>query len=175
MARAIASSSSQTQNTRRCRFGDWEADTMQGAKGRGALATHVERKSRYLLVRKLVDQRADTFNRATIGAFKRLPRRLRRTMTCDNGRECARFKQIERRLRMNVYFARPYAAWERGTNENTNGLLRDYFPKGTDFMRVSHHQVAKAQRMLNNCPRKCPNYRTPAEVLAALPGVALRK
>jgi len=159
---------------RRCRFGDWEADTIQGAIGRGALATHVERKSRYLLIRKLADQRARTFSLATIKAFGAIPAKLRKTLTCDNGKEFACFKQIERRLDFEVYFAHPYAAWERGTNENTNGLLRDFFPKGIDFTRVSHARVAKVQRMLNNRPRKCLNYRTPAEVLSDIPGVALR-
>lgn len=159
---------------RRSRFGDWEADTMQGAKGQGALATHVERKSRYLLIRKLTDQRAQTFNHATIKVFGAIPGRLRKTLTCDNGKEFARFKQIETRLNIDVYFANPYAAWDRGTNENTNGLLRDFFPKGIDFTRVSHARVAKVQRMLNNRPRKCLNYRTPAEVLSDIPGVALR-
>lgn len=159
---------------RRSRFGDWEADTMQGAKGTGALATHVERKSRYLLTRKLPDQRAHTFSLATIKAFAVIPGKLRKTLTCDNGKEFTHFKHIEQRLNFNVYFARPYAAWERGTNENTNGLLRDFFPKGIDFRRVSHAQVAKAQRMLNNRPRKCLNYQTPAEVLSTIPGVAIR-
>ena len=147
---------------------------MEGAKGKGALATHVERRSRYTLTRKLTNRRADTFSRATINAFRSIPGKLRKTMTCDNGKEFARFKDIERRLKLTVYFANPYAAWERGTNENTNGLLRDFFPKGTDFTRITHAEVARAQRMLNNRPRKCLNYRTPAEVLSALPGVALR-
>lgn len=159
---------------RRSRFGDWEADTMQGAKGTGALATHVERKSRYLLARKLPDQRAQTFNHATIKAFEGIPDELRKTLTCDNGKEFTHFKHIEQRLKFNIYFAHPYAAWERGTNENTNGLLRDFFPKGIDFNRVSHAQVAKVQRMINNRPRQCLNYTTPAEVLSDIPGVALR-
>lgn len=159
---------------RRTRFGDWEADTMQGAQGKGAVATHVERKSRYTLVRKLDDQRAETFTRATIRAFRSIPATLRRTLTCDNGKEFAQFKTIERRLNFKVYFANPYAAWERGTNENTNGLLRDFFPKGIDFTRVTHTQVARAQRLLNNRPRKCLNFRTPAEVLSPRPAVALR-
>jgi IS30 family transposase len=159
---------------RRSRFGDWEADPMQGAKGRGALATHVERKSRYLLIRKLTDQRARTFSLATIKAFGAIPGKLRKTLTCDNGKEFARFKHIKRRLNIDVYFANPYAAWERGTHENTNGLLPDFFPKGIDFNRVSLARIAKVQRMLNNRPRKCLNYRTPAEVLSDIPGVALR-
>jgi IS30 family transposase len=95
-------------------------------------------------------------------------------MTCDNGKEFSEFKTFEKQLEMQVYFARPYAAWERGTNENTNGLLREFFPQGTDFTKVTDRQVAKAVKMLNNRPRKCLNYRTPHEVLSVFPGVALR-
>ena len=159
---------------RRRRFGDWESDTVQGAQGRGALATHVERKSRYVLVRKLNNQRAETFIHASLNASKVVPDALRKTLTCDNGKEFTRFRQLEQRLGFSVYFARPYAAWERGTNENTNGLLREFFPKGTDFHHVSCRNVAKVQRILNNRPRKCLNYRTPSEVFSALPGVALQ-
>jgi IS30 family transposase len=158
----------------RARFGDWESDTVEGAKGRGALATHVERKSRYVLVRKLDDKRADTFNRATIAALGTIPAELRHTLTADNGKEFAAFAQLERRLKLGVYFADPHAPWQRGANEHTNGLLRDFFPKGVDLSRVSPREVAIAQRMLNNRPRKCLDYRTPREVLNALPGVALR-
>ncbi len=159
---------------RRARFGDWESDTVEGAKGRGLPATHLERRSRYLLVRKLDNKRADTFNRVSIGALAAIPAKLRRTMTADNGKEFAAFARMELRLNLRVYFANPHAPWERGANENANGLLRDFFPKGIDMRPVSHRQVAKAQAMLNNRPRKCLNYRTPREVLNALPGVALR-
>lgn len=158
----------------RRRFGDWEADTVEGAKGTGGLATHVERRSRYLLAGKLSDKRADTYTRTTTRLYRDLPASLRRTITGDNGKEFAKFKMIERQLNVRVYFARPYAPWERGSNENTNGLLREFFPKGTDFTKVSHHQVARATRLLNNRPRKCLNYRSPAEVLSTIPGVALR-
>jgi len=158
----------------RRRFGDWESDTVEGAKGRGLLATHVERKSRYLRMGKLDDKRAATFNHASITALAPLPSSLRRTMTADNGKEFADFAQLERRLNLHVYFANPHAPWERGVNENTNGLIRDFFPKGTDFRGVSHRQVAHVERLLNNRPRKCLHYRTPAEVLNALPGIALR-
>ncbi len=156
------------------RFGDWESDTVEGAKGRGGLATHVERKSRYTLVRKIEDKRVVTFNRVSLAAFKTIPPQLLHTLTADNGKEFAGFAKLEKRLGLRVYFADPHSPWQRGTNENTNGLLREFFPKGTDFRRVSHHRVAKAQRMLNNRPRKCLNYRTPLEVLNDLPGVALR-
>lgn len=106
--------------------------------------------------------------------YRDLPASLRRTITGDNGKEFASFKTIKRQLKVQIYFARPYAAWERGTNENTNGLLREFFPKGSDFTKVTHHQVARATKLLNNRPRKCLNYRTPAEVLSKIPGVALR-
>jgi len=159
---------------KRSRFGDWESDTVEGAKGRGGLATHAERKSRFLIARRLDDKRADTYARRTLAGFGGMPEQLCKTMTCDNGKEFAAFKKVEKKLGLKVYFADPYAPWQRGTNENTNGLLREFFPKGTDFRKISHHAIAKAVSMLNNRPRKCLNYRTPAEVLSVIPGVALR-
>lgn len=158
----------------RRRFGDWESDTVEGAKGTGLLLTHVERKSRYTRLGKLNDKRAATLSAATCRLFRRLPPSLRRTLTADNGKEFSDFKTIEQALKMKVYFANPHSPWERGTNENTNGLLRDFFPKGSDMRPVTASRLARVERMLNNRPRKCLNYRTPAEVLNALPGVALR-
>ena len=158
----------------RGRIGDWESDTMEGQKGTGLLMTHVDRKSRFLIAGKLADKRSATFARATCQQMQCLPARLRRTLTADNGTEFSDFRLIERELGLSVYFANPYSPWERGTNENTNGLLRDYFPKGTDFRQVTDKEVAKAVAMLNNRPRKCLGYRTPREVLNALLGIALR-
>jgi len=158
----------------RRRFGDWESDTVEGAKGAGLLATHVERKSRYIRLGKLKDKKAATFSATTCSIMRELPAQLRRTMTADNGKEFAGFKAIERQLGLTVYFANPHAPWERGANENANGLLRDWWPKGHDFRRVTKAEVARVQRMLNNRPRKCLGYRTPLEVLNALPGVALQ-
>ena len=106
--------------------------------------------------------------------FRSLPPPLRKTLTVDNGSEWVAFQDLQRALRLRVYFATPYSAWERGTNENTNGLLRDYFPKPTDFSSVRASQLAKVVRALNNRPRKCLAYRTPTEVLRARLGVALR-
>ena len=159
---------------RRARFGDWEADTVEGAKGTGLVATHVERKSRYTKLGKLKDQRSDTLTASTCAIFRGLPKKLRRTSTFDNGKEFAGFKRIEQEVGLAVYFANPHAPWERGANENTNGLLRDYFPKGSDFRKITAARLAQVERMLNNRPRKCLDYRTPLEVLNALPGVALR-
>jgi IS30 family transposase len=158
----------------RGRFGDWESDTVEGAKGAGLLVTHVERKSRCVRIGKLPDKRAATLSAVTRTIFRGLPRRLRRTLTADNGKEFADFKTLERALELKVYFANPHAPWERGAVENANGLLRDWFPKASDFRAISRTRLARVQRMLNNRPRKCLNYRTPLEVLNALPGVALR-
>ena len=160
-------------NTRE-RFGDWESDTVEGAKGCGLLVTHVERKSRYTIIRKIDDKRAATFNRASIAGLRTIPPELRQTLTADNGKEFAEFKELERRLDMQVYFADPYSPWQRGTNENTNGLIREFFPKGMDLRDVNYREVAHVQGLLNNRPRKCLGFRTPREVLNALPGVALR-
>lgn len=157
----------------RLRFGDWESDTLEGAKGKGGLATHIERKSRYLIAARLHDKKADTFTRRSLRAFKRIPKALRHTLTVDNGKEFARFKQFEGREGFKVYFADPYSAWQRGANENTNGLLRRTFPKGTNFHDVTDKEVAAAVKKLNNRPRKCLNYRTPQEVFSKALGVAV--
>ena len=148
----------------RSRFGDWEGDTVEGAKGSGYFTTHVERKSRYLLAAKLNGKTA----LATVGAvsalFKRVPKALRQTLTLDNGKEFARFKEIEKNTGLAVYFADPYSAWQRGANENTNGLLRRYFPKGSDFSKVTDDRLAAVVKKINHRPRKCLGYRTPHEV-----------
>lgn len=146
------------------RFGDWEGDSMEGGKGTGCLATYVERKCRYLLTAKLTDKKALTMTEQSIQSFRKTPRALRRTLTVDNGKEFSHFKELENKTGLKVYFADPYAAWQRGTNENTNGLLRQYFPKGTDFRKISEKDIAIVVKKLNNRPRKCLNYRTPYEV-----------
>lgn len=146
------------------RFGDWEGDTVEGAKGTGGVATHVERKSRYLLAVKLNDKKAATMTEQSTRSFWRVPKRLRKTLTVDNGKEFSRFKELEENTGLKVFFADPYAAWQRGTNENTNGLLRFYFPKGTDFQKTSEEELAIVVKKLNHRPRKCLNYLTPHEV-----------
>ena len=158
----------------RSRFGDWESDTMEGGRGKGGLATHVDRKSRYLTAAKLEDKRAKTYSESTLSAFRHIPKAKRKTMTVDNGKEFSDFKRIEKELCLTVYFADPYAPWQRGTNENTNGLLRRYFPKGIDFTTITHDIVAKVVEKLNNRPRKCLKYQTPHEVFFKQPTVALR-
>ena len=154
-------------------FGHWEGDTVEGKKGTGGIATHVERKSRLLIAAKLHDKGADTFAQATTKAFSPIPKKWRKTLTVDNGKEFAQFKKMEETTGMDVYFADPYAPWQRGTNENTNGLLRHYFPKGTNWRKVTDQMLATAVEKLNNRPRKCLNYLTPNEVFLKNTGGAL--
>ena len=157
----------------RSRYGDWEGDTMVGYRHKGRLVTHVERKSRYLLAGKAKDGTATSFNDVSLCLFQWIPANYRKTLTLDNGSENSRFSELEGKLMLRVYFAKPYASWERGTNENTNGLLRRYFPKGTDFLMVADSELAKAVKILNHRPRKCLNYRTPFEVFNSITGGAL--
>ncbi len=153
----------------RKRIGDWEGDTVEGSKGSGFLVTQVDRKSRYTEAVKVKDKSADTVTRATLRRMKKLPPEKVKTMTFDNGKEFAGFQELERGLEMRSYFARPYHSWERGTNENTNGLLRQFFPKGMDFRTVRQREVDIALELLNNRPRKCLHYRTPTEVFWSKP------
>lgn len=139
----------------RKRFGDWERDTLYGKHTRICLLTQVERKSRYLIAAKVPDRRAHSVAQCKIAQFSALPQRWRRTLTLDNGKEFAAFKQVEQATGLRVFFADPYCAWQRGANENTNGLLRRYFPKGTDFSQVADHELAFVVYALNNQPRKC--------------------
>ena len=158
----------------RSRLGHWEGDTVEGAHKASYVVTIVDRKSRLTLMGKAKDKSAATINTVMTSLLERLPQCLRRTTTLDNGTEFSGFKQLEQNLSMAIYFAHPYSPWERGTNEQTNGLLRMFLPKGTDFRYVSKVQLARIETMLNNRPRKCLNYRTPAEVFKPPPGVALR-
>ncbi len=146
-------------------LGHWEGDTVVGRYHGSFVATHVERKSRYLLVGRTDDKSADSMNATTQQLFRKIPRAKRKTMTFDNGKEFAGFKEMEKSVGFRCYFADPYSSWQRGTNENTNGLLRQFFPKGTDFNEISEEEIDKAAALLNNRPRKCLNYRTPHEVL----------
>jgi len=149
----------------RTRLGDWESDTLAGGGSTACLATHVERVSKYTVLGRLLDARARTFNAGTVRAFGRHPGLPRWTLTADNGKEFAAFGVLERKLGLDVYFARPYHAWERGLNENTNGLLRQFFPKGLDLRGATHPYVKSVEHLLNTRPRKSLGYRTPHEVL----------
>ena len=151
----------------RSRFGDWEGDTLQGAHSKGAISSIVERKSRYLLAAPLTDKSADATRSQVVNGLRRIPRCARKTLTVDNGVEFAQFGIIEKQTGIAVFFADPYAAWQRGTNENTNGLLRQYFPKGADLRSVSRRDLARVVKKLNHRPRKCLGYSSPHEVFRA--------
>jgi IS30 family transposase len=148
------------------RYGDWEGDTVVSPGRRSGLVTMVDRKSKYLRVRKTSSLKSADTMQAICRGMRDLPESLRRTMTLDNGKEFALHQRLTDKLGLDVYFARPYAPQERGLNENTNGLLRQYFPKGTDFSRISYRVVARVEKLLNKRPRKSLGYKTPAEVLA---------
>lgn len=150
----------------RCRYGDWEGDTMVGHGRHSALVTLVERKSGYTRLGRVDSMKSDVTMRAAKRRMQNLPSCLRRSITFDNGKEFAEHRTLTRGLGIEIYFADPYASWQRGTNENTNGLLRQYYPKGTDFTTVSHRAVARVEQLLNDRPRRRLNYRTPNEALA---------
>jgi transposase, IS30 family len=150
----------------RSEVGHWESDSVVGHGAR--LITHVERFSGYLLTRKVPDGTAGQMNRATVRAFQPLPAELCKSLTSDNGSEFAGHEALTSRTGMPVYFADPHSPWQRGLNENTNGLLRQFFPKGSDFTGISRQRLAWVERLVNNRPRKRLGYQTPAAVLLKL-------
>jgi IS30 family transposase len=148
----------------RLRFGDFEGDTVLGPPGTGGLATLVDRKSRFTIMVKIQSKDADHVHAKIKQRLKELDDEHRRSLTLDNGTEFARCGRLEKHLGMKLYFADPGCPYQRGTNENTNGLIRQYFPKGTDFRNVTHYEARAAEQRLNNRPRKCLGFRTPNEV-----------
>jgi transposase, IS30 family len=148
---------------KRERLGDWEADTIVGLGHQSSIVTLVDRTSRLTLILKLLKNGAEEVAKAIKNALKTLAVPVH-SITFDNGKEFAMHLEIAKYLNTETYFAKPYHSWERGTNENTNGLIRQYFPKKTDFNTVSKEQLDKVQNLLNNRPRKTLKYLTPAEV-----------
>lgn len=150
----------------RSRYGDWEGDTIVGSGRRGgALVSMVERRSGYLVLLPVPSKHATNVRRAMCGRLQQLPPELRHTMTLDNGSEFAEYELLEGTLDMEVFFTDPHAPWQRGTDENTNGLVRQFFPKGTDFNQISRYKVARVENLLNDRPRKRLHYQTPSEDL----------
>jgi IS30 family transposase len=147
----------------RGRLGDWEIDTLVGKGHRGALVSLVERKSRFTLLQPVTHRFADLVADATISVLRPFADFVL-TITGDNGKEFAEHVRIAEALKANFYFAHPYSAWERGTNENTNGLVRQYFPKKTNFSKVALSETMVAVDRLNHRPRKCLDFKTPFEV-----------
>ena len=131
----------------------------------GCFRTHVERKSSYLVAFRIDDRQDNAFNKATIEAFSDIPDKLKKSFTVDNSKEFAAHKELAAATGMKVYFGDPYSPWQRGTNENTNGLLRQFFPKGTSFADVSADDLQRIVDLINNRPRKRLNFLTPSEML----------
>jgi len=148
---------------RRGRRGDWEGDTVHGTPGHGGLVTLVDRKSRLVLIEQVSSLRSETVCGVVADALCSVPRQARKTATFDNGKEFAQHEELSRRTGVNVYFAHSYCSWQRGSNENTNGLIRQFFPKGTDLARQPASRINQVQDLLNHRPRRCLGYRTPHE------------
>ena len=149
---------------KRLRLGDFEGDTVLGPPGTGGLATLVCRKSRLTLIVKVQSKNADHVHEKLKQRLKELDDERRHSITFDNGTEFARCHRLEKHLGLRLYFADPGCPYQRGTNENTNGLIRQYYPKGTDFREITHHEVRRVEHSLNNRPRACLGFQTPNEV-----------
>ena len=149
---------------KRSRFGDWEGDLIMGIGHHQAIVSLVDRKTRYTLLRKIPTKQAKITQRAIVTMLKKLPRKSR-TLTLDNGKEFARHRAIAKALNIDVFFARPYASYERGTNENTNGLVRQRFPRQKSFATITQIDLNRFQKLLNHRPRKSLNFLTPHEML----------
>jgi IS30 family transposase len=149
---------------KRNRTGDWEGDTIFGKGNGSALATFNDRSDKRVKIKKLPRKTADYMKDAAISVLSKEPREFARTLTLDNGAENSKHSEISSCIGVKVYFARPYHSWERGSNERTNGLIRRYFPKKTNFDDVSEEQIALVEEIINNRPMKCLNWKTPNEV-----------
>lgn len=143
--------------------GHWEGDLIVGKGHASALGTLVERTTRLTLLVPLTNKDAVSVNQAFARAFMRIPQHMKKTLTYDRGCEMAKHKLFTTETQIQVYFADPYSPWQRGTNENTNGLIRQYFPKGTDFRQVTLRQIQQAEERLNTRPRKALGFYTPSE------------
>lgn len=145
--------------------GHWEGDTVLGQRKTGCIGTLVERVTGYLVGFKLENSKAENFNKGAAKALSGLPKALKKTLTVDNGIEFMLHKELSKAIDMDIYFCDPYSPWQRGTNENTNGLLRQFFPKGSSFADITDEQLSDVVSLINNRPRKRLGFRSPAEVL----------
>lgn len=150
---------------RRCRYGDWEGDTIVGKGRRSGLVTLVERKSGLARIGLLKNLTSKITIHAAGRCLANLPKRLRRSTTFDNGPEFRAYTKLTSWLGIMVYFATPYRAWQRGTNENFNGLVRQFYPKGTNFKIVTAREIKRIEQLLNDRPRRRLGFRTPNEVI----------
>ena len=151
---------------KRRQFGHWEGDNVVYNRHRRALSTTVERKTRKVMIFRPRNLTAPAKATATIRRYRNLPVQARRTMTYDNGLEAAAHETVTAAIGMKFYFAKTYSSWQRGTNENRNGLVRFYLPKDTDLDQVTAAQIRRVENQINNRPMKCLNYQTPNEAYA---------
>jgi IS30 family transposase len=158
---------------RREQAGHWEVDTVVSRQSGVCTAVLVERKSRFYIVIRMKDKSARSMRRALKKALLRLPRRMRRTLTYDNGLENVLHEMTDNELGTRSYFCKPYHSWEKGSIENRNGILRRYFPKKHDWVLTTQKELNKVVNKINSTPMKCLGYKTPAEVFAEHGGVAL--
>ena len=143
--------------------GDWEGDLIKGAGNASSVGTLAERKTRYVILTKMKDATADTALKSFTRGLSKVPEAMRVSMTYDQGKEMARHSELAERLKIRVYFCDPHSPWQRPTNENMNGLIRQYLPKGTDLSIYSQKDLDKIAESLNNRPRKVLGFRTPLE------------
>ena len=148
------------------RIGDWEGDTIESAGKRAYIATFVDRKTKLLLAKIMPNKTADTLNTAAIRAFRGIPAEARTTLTVDTGKEFAAHACLSQALSLDIFFAHPYHSWERGRNEHTNGLIRQYLPKKVPFDNLTQKQLDKIVAKINTRPRKVLGYLTPYEVFS---------
>ena len=151
---------------KRKRIGDWESDSVESRDHKPGINTFVERKTGLVFITKLKGKTSEATILAIESRIKNLPKRVKRTATFDNGSENRKWEEFEKKTGLNAFFAHAYHSWERGTNENTNGLIRDYFPKKTDFTKISNKEIQKVEDFLNNRPRKRLEWKTPLEVFS---------
>lgn len=144
--------------------GHWEGDLVMGKERMSAIGTLVERTTRTIIIVHLKARDATSVRKAFEKEFKSIPKQMKLSLTYDNGTEMAQYKLFTKNTKITVYFAHPYSPWERPTNENSNGLIRDYFPKGTDFSLISKKELKRVQNELNERPRNVLNWKTPKEV-----------
>ena len=151
---------------KRLEFGHWEADTVVSGRGKSkaCFATLAERKTRYYIAIKMPNRSADTMARAIVSALKELPEAAVKSITCDRGAEFANWQTIEQQLNCDVFFADPYCAWQKGTNENLNGLLREFYPKGRNLSRVSPVTLKKNLALINARPKKVLGFQKPVDL-----------
>jgi IS30 family transposase len=141
---------------------------VMGKESESAIGTLVERTTRTIIIVPLKKKDATSVRKAFEKEFQSIPRQMKKTLTYDNGSEMAQHKLFTKNTKIQVYFTHPYSPWERPTNENSNGLIRDYFPKGTDFNTITKKRLKEVQNQLNERPRKVLNLQTPKEVFDSL-------